>query len=162
MRAHVLYLPPDAVITSPPVNSRRDHPAHVTRLWTWVSCPPRTFSTPSRRWWRRSATMAAATTASRRASSTSCTAGASTSSATSASSTTARRYILSPLLRLVPAMGIFSLPFCDWYPRERRAKTIMSYHANETQSFVLRRGLGVRYLPLRSCSRRSLRPPLAY
>eukprot|EP00976_Prorocentrum_cordatum_P083467 1185262-Prorocentrum_minimum.AAC.1 len=25
-------------------------------------------------------------------------------------------YILSPLLRLVTATGIFSLPFCDWYP----------------------------------------------
>eukprot|EP00976_Prorocentrum_cordatum_P070170 1179822-Prorocentrum_minimum.AAC.5 len=27
------------------------------------------------------------------------------------------RYILSPLLRLVPATGVFSLPFCDWCPR---------------------------------------------
>eukprot|EP00959_Pyramimonas_sp_CCMP1952_P241832 5054564-Pyramimonas_sp.AAC.1 len=25
-------------------------------------------------------------------------------------------YILSPLLRLVPAAGIFSLPSCDWCP----------------------------------------------
>eukprot|EP00959_Pyramimonas_sp_CCMP1952_P130837 2735812-Pyramimonas_sp.AAC.1 len=25
-------------------------------------------------------------------------------------------YILSPLPRLVPAAGIFSLPFCDWCP----------------------------------------------
>eukprot|EP00959_Pyramimonas_sp_CCMP1952_P399667 8373806-Pyramimonas_sp.AAC.1 len=25
-------------------------------------------------------------------------------------------YILSPLLRLVPATGIFSRPVCDWYP----------------------------------------------
>eukprot|EP00976_Prorocentrum_cordatum_P088238 1187230-Prorocentrum_minimum.AAC.4 len=28
-------------------------------------------------------------------------------------------YILSPLLRLVPDAGIFSLPFCDWCPLAR-------------------------------------------